>query len=63
MIDLTKDRFLFSIRQDSEVLGYIEIKNGMIVTEGQIGNNTYADFVELIKGLQGHNIDIDNFYW
>lgn len=57
------DQFIFSIRKDGEVLGYIESKNGYLVTTGSIGENTYESFVDLIKGLQGHNIAIDNFYW
>ena len=62
-LDLTKDQNLFSIRKNGEVLGYIEIKDSKIVTEGIIGENTYDNFVELIKGLQGFDIEIDNFYW
>jgi hypothetical protein len=62
-LDLTKDQHLFSIRKNGELLGHIEIKDGKIVTEGIIGENTYNNFVELIKGLQGFNIEIDNFYW
>jgi len=62
-LDLTKDQNLFYIRKNGEVLGYIEVKNGKIVTDGMIGENTYNNFVELIKGLQGFDIEIDNFYW
>jgi hypothetical protein len=62
-LNLTRDQFLFSIRKNGEVLGYIEIKDSKIVTEGLIGENTYNNFVELIKGLQGFDIEIDNFYW
>ena len=61
-LDLTRDQNLFSIRKDGEVLGYIEMKDGKIVTEGYIGEHTYNNFVELIKGLQGFGIAIDNFY-
>lgn len=60
---LQKDQNIFSIRKDGEVLGYIESKNGYLVTTGSIGENTYESFVDLIKGLQGHGIAIDNFYW
>ena len=60
---LSKDQFLFSIRQRGEVMGYIEIEQGKIVTTGQIGENTYENFVDLIKGLQGFDISIDDFYW
>ena len=61
-LDLTKDQFLFSIRQQGEVLGYIEIENGKIVTSGFIGKNIYDNFVDLIKGLWGFGISIDDFY-
>jgi hypothetical protein len=61
-IDFNKDQNLFSIRKNGEVLGYIETKNGNIVTNGIIGENTYSNFVELIKGLYGFDISIDNFY-
>ena len=63
MIELAKDQFIFSIRKNNEVLGYIESKNGHIVTTGIIGENEYESLVELIKGLQGFEISIDNFYW
>jgi hypothetical protein len=62
-LDLARDQNLFSIRKDGEVLGYIEMKDGKIVTEGFIGERTYDNFVELIKGLQGFDIAIDNFFW
>lgn len=62
-LDFTKDQNLMSIRKDGEVLGHISIKDGKIITEGFIGENTYNNFVELIKGLQGFDIAIDNFYW
>jgi hypothetical protein len=62
-IDWNYNQNLFSIRKEGEVLGYIEAKNGKIVTSGTIGENTYENFVDLIKGLQGFNIAIDNFYW
>ena len=57
------DQHLMSIRKDGECLGHIEIKDNKIITNGFIGENSYDDFVELIKGLQGHGIAIDNFYW
>jgi hypothetical protein len=62
-LDLTKDQHLMSIRKDGECLGHIEIENGKIVTNGFIGENTYNNFVELIYGLQGFGIRIDNFYF
>lgn len=61
-IDLHCNQNLLSIRKDGEVLGYIEAKEGKIVTNGAIGENSYNNFVELIKGLWGHGISIDNFY-
>lgn len=63
MIDLTRDQHLFSIRKEGKLLGHIEIKEGKLFTTGFIGENTYDNFVELIKGLQGFDIEIDNFYW
>ncbi len=58
-----KDQHLMSIRSNGQELGHIEIQDGKIVTDGIIGENTYENFVELIKGLQGFDIKIDNFYW
>ena len=52
-----------SIRKDGECLGHVEIENGEIVTNGYVGENTYANFVDLIYGLQGFDISIDNFYF
>lgn len=54
---------IFSIRKEGNCLGYIFIQDGMLSTDGVIGENKYPDFVELIKGLQGFGISIDNFYW
>lgn len=63
-LDLTKDQPLMSIRKNGkEVLGYIEIQDGKLTTTGFIGNNTYNNFVELICGLQGFDIKIDDFYF
>lgn len=61
-LDLSKDQILMSILSDGRV-AYIEIKNGIIVTNGFVGENKYENFVELIKGLQGFDIKIDQFYW
>lgn len=63
MIDLNRDQHLMSIRQNGERIGDIEIADGKITTSGAIGDNKYNDFVELIKGLQGFDIKIDEFYW
>ncbi len=62
MKELEKDQNIFSIRKDGEVLGYIESKNGCFVTSGIIGDNTYDGITDLIKGLYGHGIEIDNFF-
>ena len=62
-LDLQRDQQLFSIRQNGECIGYIEIVEGKITTSGIIGYNQYDNFVELIKGLQGFDIKIDDFYW
>lgn len=61
-LDMTKDQNLMSIRKNGFVLGWIELKDGKIVTSGTIGENTYNNFVELIQGLYGFGIEIDNFY-
>lgn len=61
-INLEIDQNIFTIIKDGEILGYISAKDGKIVTEGIIGENTYDDFVGLIKGLYGFGISIDNFY-
>ena len=63
MLDLSKDQNLMSIRSKGKEPVYIEAKNGKIVTEGYVGNNTYDNFVDLIKGLQGFDIKIDDFFW
>ena len=62
-LDLQKDQHLMSIRQNGKKIGDIEIVDGKITTSGIIGNNQYDNFVELIKGLQGFDIKIDEFYW
>lgn len=62
-LDLTRDQHLMSISVNGETLGHIEIENGKIVTSGVIGENTYNNFVEMIYGLQGFGIKIDNFYF
>jgi len=51
-----------SIRQGGRVLGYIEYIDGKIVTEGEIGEKSYNNYVDLIKGLWGFGIKIDDFY-
>ncbi len=62
-IDFEMDQFLMSIRQKGKRIGDIEIVDGKITTTGVIGENQYDNFVELIKGLQGFDIKIDDFYW
>lgn len=61
-LNMQKEQTLMSIIKNGVVLGYIGAKDGKIVTEGVIGENTYDNFVELIKGLYGFGIEIDNFY-
>ncbi len=60
-VDFSKDQYLMSIRQDGGTIGDVEVKDGKLVTCGAIGYNTYDNFVQLIFGLQGFNIRIDNF--
>lgn len=62
MKELEKDQNIFSIRKDGNVLGYVESKDGKIVTSGYIGDNTYDSLTEFIQGLYGFGIAIDNFY-
>jgi hypothetical protein len=62
-LDLSKDQHLMSIRSNGQEMGHIEIKEGKIVTSGLIGENSYNNFVELIYGLQGFDIKIDNFFF
>lgn len=62
-LDLQRDQHLMSIRQNGERIGDIEIVDGKIATTGIIGDNQYDNFDELIKGLQGFNIKIDDFFW
>jgi hypothetical protein len=62
-IDFQRDQPLLSIRSNGQERGWIEAKDGKLVTTGEIGENTYENFVELIKGLQGKDIKIDDFYW
>lgn len=62
-LDLNKDQHLMSIRPPDGRVAHIEIKDGKIVTEGFVGEKTYENFVELIRGLWGFNIHMDNFYF
>lgn len=62
-LDLSKDQHLMSIRKDGEFIGHVEIEDGKIITNGFIGDRTYENFVDLIYGLQGFGISIDNFYF
>ncbi len=62
-IDFSKDQHLLSIRSKGQELGHVEIENGKLVTNGIIGENEYENFVDLIRGLQGFDIKIDDFYF
>lgn len=62
-LDMSRDQHLMSIRIGGECVGHIEIEDGKIVTNGDIGENTYENFVDLIHGLQGHGIKIDDFFF
>ncbi len=62
-IDFSKDQHLLSIISKGQELGHVEIENGKLVTNGMIGENVYENFVELIRGLQGFDIKIDDFYF
>ena len=52
-----------SIRVGGELLGHVEIEDGKIVTNGTVGENTYENFVDLIYGLQGFGIGVDDFFF
>jgi len=62
-LDLSKDQHLMSIRKGRRLMGHVEIEDGKIVTSGFVGENTYENFVDLIHGLQGHGIEIDDFFF
>lgn len=62
-LDLTINQHLMSIRSNAQEMGHIEIEDGKIVTTGLIGENSYDNFVELIRGLQGHGIKVDDFFF
>lgn len=62
-IDFQKNQPLMSIRSKGQEIGYVEIEDGKIVTSGRIGDNKYDNFVQLIHGLQGFDIKIDDFYF
>jgi hypothetical protein len=62
-IDFSKDQHLLSIRSKGQELGHVEIENGKLVTNGYVGENEYENFVDLIRGLQGFDIKIDDFYF
>jgi len=63
IIDMNKNQHLMSIRSNGQEMGHIEAEDGRIVTSGLIGNNTYNNFVELIRGLQGFDLKIDDFFF
>lgn len=63
MAQVIRDKHLMSIIKNGIRIADIEIINGKITTSGIIGDNKYDNFVELIKGLQGFDIKIDEFYW
>jgi hypothetical protein len=62
-LDLSKDQHLMSIIINGDTIGDILIEDGQITTQGQVGYNVYDNFVQLIYGLQGFGITIDNFYY
>jgi hypothetical protein len=42
---------------------YVDKENGVYITTGQVGNNTYNSLVEVLKGLQGFDISIDDLFF
>jgi len=61
-IDFSRDQHLMSIRQKNGNVSYIETKDGKLVTSGFVGENTYDNFVDLIRGLWGFEIKVDEFF-
>ena len=62
-LDLSKDRYLISIRSNGKEMGQIDIENGKIVTSGLVGINTFNNLVELVNALCAQGITIDDFYF
>ncbi len=62
-LDLEHDQHLMSIRVNGKCIGHVEIEGGKIITNGIVGKNTYENFVDLIYGLQGFGISVDDFYF
>lgn len=64
-LDLSiRNQHLMSIRSNGQEMGHIEInEDGKIATNGLIGENTYDNFVELIRGLQGFGLKVDDFFF
>ena len=62
-LNLEYDQHLMSIRVNGECIGHVEIEHGKIITNGIVGENTYENFVDLIYGLQGFGISVDDFYF
>jgi hypothetical protein len=63
IIDLFYNQPLMSIRSNGIEMGHVEAKDGKIITNGFIGENEYDNFVDLIYGLQGFDIKIDDFFF
>ena len=42
---------------------FITKEDDVYVTTGRIGNNIYSSLAEVLQGLQGFNINIDNLFF
>jgi len=62
-LDMSINQHLMSIRVEGQEMGHIEVENGKIVTSGLIGENEYDNFVQLINGLWGFGISVDDFFF
>jgi hypothetical protein len=62
-IDLYYNQHLMSIRSNGKEMGDVYVKDGKICTEGYVGEHEYTNFVDLIHGLQGFGIKIDDFFF
>lgn len=50
------------IMQNGQAIGIVNILDDEIITSGMIGYNSYANFGQLLYGLQGFNICIDDIF-
>lgn len=59
-LDVSENRELFTLFKDGKYFGDVRVENGMIATYGQIGEDTYYTFLDLLIGLQGFGFGLDD---